>query len=84
MIDFPSNYKDHVCVQNSPRQQTAKTQKEGPSYWSHDPYNHYGFDPSLMPTRPEGTPMTPPSPLDQALETICDIQQTEQILEGMK
>ena len=56
--------------------------KEIPGYWPRNPYDH-GLDPTPMPTRPEGAPMTPPSPLDQTPETIRDIQQAAQIVEGL-
>ena len=83
MIEFPSDNKGHDYVQNLPRQQTAAMRKEIPGYWPHNPYD-YGLDPTTpMLTRPEGAPMTPPSPLDQTPETIRDIQQAAQIVEGL-
>ena len=84
MIEFPSDYEGRDRVQNFPRQQTAAMRKEIPGYWPRNPYDYdYGLDPTPMPTRPEGAPMTPPSPLDQTPETIRDIQQAAQIVEGL-
>ena len=53
-------------------------------YWPRNPYDYdHGLDPTLMPTRPEGAPLTPPSTLDQTPETIQDTQQAAQIAEGL-
>ena len=83
VIEFPSDYEGHDCVQNLPGQQTARMRKEFPSYWPQNPYDHR-LDQTPMPTRPEGAPLTPPSPLYQTPETTRDIQQEAQIVEGIK
>ena len=83
VIEFPSNHEGRDRVQHLPGQQTAAMRKEIPSYWPRNPYD-YRLDQTPMPTRPGGAPTTPLSPLNQTPETIWDIQQAAQIVEGLK
>jgi hypothetical protein len=44
----------------------------------------FKIDPNLMPTRPEGAHLTPPSPLDQVPENVWGLQQAEEIAKRLK
>ena len=71
--------------QEGPKLLTAAMKKGTPSWCpKYDLDQDYGIDPNLMPTRPEGAHLTPPSPLDQVPESVWGLQQTEEIAKGLK